>query len=258
MSDSITAKVFKFDPVVDSEPHYETYEVPWLTDEEDPTNKMTGMQVLQYINDEIEPISYDCGCIYGLCGRCSMTIDGEPGLACWTTFDRGTSHTFEPLNGLPIVKDLVVEREEMAKRFVLADARNKTVDPVTEIKDIDYDLYWNVLERMNLCRECLCCYANCNALQLGNAWDTYLGPGGMMQIAQRYYDPHDQANRVEQAAFSGVFDCVQCGNCTTVCPAAIPIAETIAMLQQEAEKAGLKPADTSAVSNRIMESMQNA
>lgn len=257
MTEPITAHVFRYDPAVDAEPYYVTYEVPWQ-DETDPTNKMTGMQVLQYINDEIEPISYDCGCIYGLCGRCSMTIDGQPGLACWTVFDPGTEHTFEPLQGFPIIHDLVIERKTMAERFVLPDSRNKSVNPIADIKDIGYTLYWDLLERINLCRECLCCYSTCNALQLGKAWDTYLGPGGMMQIALRYYDPHDEANRVEQAAFSGVFDCVQCGNCTAVCPAGIPIAETIAVLQEEAEKAGLKPDDTSAVANRIAEAMQSA
>ena len=256
MTESVTAKVFRFDPSVDAEPYYETYEVPWQ-DETDPTNKMTGMQVLQYIYDEIEPIGYDCGCIYGMCGRCSMTIDGTPGLACWTTFDPGSTHTFEPLQGMPVVKDLVVDRSALLDRFVQPDSSNKSVNPVKDIKDIDYDLYWDTLERMNCCRECLSCYSNCQALQLGNAWETYIGPGAMMQIAQRYYDPHDESNRVEQAAFSGVFDCVQCGNCTLVCPAGIPIHETIKMLQDEAEKAGLKPADTSQITTRIAESLRS-
>ncbi len=237
MADSITAKIFRYDPTVDEEPYYSTYEVPWV---EDPTNKMTGMQVLQYIHEEIEPIAYDYSCISGLCGRCSMVIDGIPGLACWTTLEPGT-HTFEPLTGFPVIKDLVVDRSAIKERFTDTEPYNKTVNPISEIKDIDYDLYWETLERINMCRECMSCYASCQALQMNNAWEKYIGPGAMMTIAQRYYDPHDEANRVEQAAFAGVFECIQCGNCTNVCPAGIPVAETIAVLQKEAEAAGLKP-----------------
>lgn len=239
MAESITAKVYKYNPAVDIEPSFATYEVPFDADEA--TGTMTAMQVLQYIYDEIEPIGFDCACVSGLCGRCSMMIDGIACLACWTTFEPGT-HTFEPLKGLPVVRDLKVDKHAVYERYVETNLANQTVKPVTEIKDIDYDLYWNTLERMNMCRECMCCYASCSALQAGN-WESYAGPGAMMQIGMRYLDPHDEADRVAQAAFAGVFECIQCGNCTSVCPSAIDIMGTIKLLQDAAERRDMKPAE---------------
>lgn len=247
MADTIIAKVFRYNPVVDEAPTYQTYEVPFA---DDPTGKMTGMQVLQYIYENEEAIAYDCSCISGLCGRCSMKIDGKPGLACWTALEPG-EHTFEPLDGFPIVRDLKIDKSAVYERYVATDAENKSVEPIKAIKDIDYDLYWNTLERMNLCRECMSCYSNCKALNLGNAWGTYVGPGAMVQIALRHLDPHDEADRIQQAAFSGVFDCVQCGNCNLVCPSAIDIMGAIKMLQDSAEDQGLKPSNASEVADRV-------
>lgn len=237
MADVINAKVHMYNPAVDAEPTYKTYEVPFDADET--TGKMTAMQVLQYIYDEIEPIGYDYACVSGLCGRCSMMVDGIACLACWTTLEAG-AHTFEPLRGFPVVRDLKVDKRSVYERYVSTDLANQTVGPIAEIKDIDYDLYWNTLERMNMCRECMCCYASCSALQVGN-WESYAGPGAMMQIGMRHLDPHDEADRVAQAVFSGVFECIQCGTCTSVCPSAIDIAGTIKLLQDAAEERSMRP-----------------
>lgn len=240
MADSITAQVYRYNPATDAEPRYESYEVPFTPDET--TGKMTAMQVINYIYDEIEPIGFEVSCSSGLCGRCSMMIDGQAGLACWTCVEPG-EHTFEPLAGLPVVRDLKVDKHAVYERYVATNLSNQTVNPIAEIKDIDYDLYWNTLERMNLCRECMCCYASCSALHMGNKWETYAGPGAMVQIGMRHLDPHDEADRVAQAAFAGAFDCIQCGNCNAVCPSAIDIMGTIKLLQDAAEERGMKPAE---------------
>ena len=117
---------------------------------------------------------------------------------------------------------------------------NQTVAPVARIKDIDYGLYWETLERMNMCRECMCCYASCPALQEQGLWETYAGPGAIVQIAQRHLDPHDEADRVGQAVFAGAWNCLQCGACTEVCPSGIDVAGTIKLLRDAAEERGLK------------------
>ena len=240
MADTITAKVYRYNPATDVEPSYSTYEVPFDADPE--TGKMTAMQVLRYIYDNIEPIAFDYSCVSGLCGRCSMMVDGTPGLACWICVEPGT-HTFEPLAGFPVVRDLKVDKHAVYDRYVETNLSNQTVNPITEIKDIDYDLYWNTLERMNMCRECMSCYAACSVLGVSGGWDKFVGPGALMQIGMRHLDPHDEADRVGQAVFSGAFECIQCGHCNEVCPSAIDIMGTIKLLQDEAEARGMKPAE---------------
>lgn len=236
MTESIKAKVFRYDPTTDSAPRYAEYDVPW---QEDESGFMTGLQVLNYIYENIEPIAFDHNCRGSICGRCSMTIDGKPGLACYTPLEPG-EHTFEPLESLPIIRDLVVDRAAYSRKFIESGVAKKTVDPVTKSDPIDYDLYWNTLEYLNNCRECMCCYDVCSALKERNQWD-YIGPGAMMQIAMRHLDPYDEADRISEAVFSGIWNCNLCGNCTTVCPAQIDHMSLLGLLQSEAEKRGMKP-----------------
>ncbi len=237
MADGITARVLRYDPSMDEEPHFETYEVPWV---DDGTGFMTGLQVLHMINRDFEEIGYDYCCRSGLCGRCSMLIDGEPKLACWTALTPG-EHRFEPLSSFPVIKDLVVDRERAYSQFVNANAAIQTINSLTELKPIDYDLYWNTLERINMCRECMCCYEGCMALKVDGGWNDYVGPGAMMVIAQRYLDGEDQSDRLGQAVFSGLFKCVECGNCTRVCSSTIPVLETIKIMKEAARERGLEP-----------------
>ncbi len=235
---TITAKIFRYDPSVDEEPHYSTHEVEWI---DDGTGIMTALQVLHAINYDEEAFGYDHNCSSGLCGRCSMLIDGKPGLACWTPLEPG-EHTFEPLPGFPVIKDLVVDRSKARQQFVNVDTTIHTVDPIVTLPDIDYELYWETLERLNMCRECMQCYAVCPVLKDGNN-TRFVGPGAMGQIAQRYFDTEDQSDRLGQAVFSGLWDCTLCGECTAVCPSGIKHVELFQKMQEDARERGLVPSE---------------
>lgn len=234
--DPIIAKVFRYDPAVDAEPYYATYEVPWI---DDPSGIMTALQVLHAINYDIEAIGYDHNCDSGLCGRCAILVDGTPKLACWARLEPG-EHTFEPLPGFPVIRDLVVDKSKARSKFVLVDTSIKTVDPIVTLADIDYDLYWNTLERLNMCRECMNCYAVCPQMANGN-WNSYVGPGALAQIAQRVLDGEDQADRIGQAVFAGLWKCIECGLCSSVCPSGIDHVGLHQMMKEQAEARGLKP-----------------
>lgn len=229
----ITAKIFRYDPSVDDEPRYETYEVPWK-------DFITGLEVLHYINENFEAIGYDYCCRSGLCGRCSCTIDDVPGLACWRTLQPG-EHVFEPLKGLPVVRDLVTDHSSIMQKLVESRLAVQTVKPITEIANLDRDLYWETLEPVNMCRECMSCYAACPALQEENKWESFIGPAAMAQIALRYFDPQEEGDRVQQAVFSGLWDCTLCGECSKVCPSYINHVKIFEVLQKAAEERGLKP-----------------
>lgn len=253
MSDSITAKVFRYDPSVDGAPYYSTYEVPW---DDDGSGTMTGLQVLNYIYENEEPIVVDYNCRGGLCGRCGMVIDGKPCLACHTSLDAG-EHTFEPLGDLPVIRDLMVDRAPFMQKFVASEVAKKTVEPIAGAGNLDFDLYWNTFERLNSCRECMCCYEACPALTERNDWD-FVGPGAMMQIAYRALDPYDEGDRVKQAVFSGLWRCDLCGKCMLVCPAQIDHVGLLTQLQTMAEQQGLKPTDPSAFPSAPVEKQEPA
>lgn len=236
MPDVYKITIQRFDSSVDTELYETTYEVP-----DDPDfAPMTALKALHYINRYEEPIAYDYNCRRGSCGRCAIMVDSEPKLAC--LYELTGNHTFAPLTGFPVIRDLVVDKQEAYAKFVQSNHTIKTLGPTDVLKPIDGDFYRDIIYPLNACRECMLCYASCQALNDFHKKGSYAGPGAMQQIYLRHVDGEDKMSRVEQAVFAGLFECVQCGNCTTVCPSLIPGAEHIKEMMDEATVQNLKPA----------------
>ena len=84
-------RISKFDPAVDAEPYYITYDVPFK-------EKMTLLEAIVYVHENNEAVNYDYSCHGRMCGRCAVMLDGIPSLACSTPII-DSSHTIEPLKG---------------------------------------------------------------------------------------------------------------------------------------------------------------
>ncbi len=100
----IQVKVFRYDPAVDGEPRYQTYDVPF-------TEGMSAMTALDYIYQNLDGTLayYDhAACDLGICARCTGKINGKPGLFCQTLIQGDV--TLEPSIPDRVLKDLVVKR----------------------------------------------------------------------------------------------------------------------------------------------------
>jgi succinate dehydrogenase/fumarate reductase iron-sulfur protein len=232
--EKIIAKVFRYDPSVDAEPTYNTYEVPWK-------ELITGLEVLVYINENYEAIEFDSCCRSSLCGRCSMMINGTPGLACWTALEPGEV-TFEPLRGFPVIRDLITDHSKVMVKMVDAGLAVETNEEITKLPNIPYDMWVNTFEPLNLCKECMCCYAACPIIYEKKDFESFIGPAALVQIGMRFFDPKDKSDRAAQAAFNGLFECSLCGDCSEVCPAYIDHVSIIKAMMEAATEAGLEPA----------------
>jgi succinate dehydrogenase/fumarate reductase iron-sulfur protein len=97
-------KVFRFDPTDDKEPRYEAYEIPgevW--------HNRKVMDVLRYIYQNLAPgLAFREVCYQGLCGCCTMRVNGKPALACDTFASQ--EMTIDPLNKNKVVKDLITSK----------------------------------------------------------------------------------------------------------------------------------------------------
>ena len=101
---NIKVKVLRFDPALEERPHYQTYEVPL-------TEGMTVLDVLDYIYENIDcSLAYfdHAACRHGMCGGCTLLINGKPSLACQTPVYEDI--VIEPLSNFEIVRDLVYLR----------------------------------------------------------------------------------------------------------------------------------------------------
>ncbi len=103
MTDHATVKIFRFDPAVDKEPRYESYEVPY--------EYWSGVKVIdtiRYIYEKFAPgLSFRELCRQQVCGACTMLVNKKPVLACDTFSEE--EMIIEPLPNRPILKDLVTD-----------------------------------------------------------------------------------------------------------------------------------------------------
>ena len=177
------------------------------------------MEVLVYINENCEELAFDYYCRGRVCGRCAIMFDGDPTLACVTPVEDG-NHSIGPLNGYPIVRDLVVDRHglhdslsKLRKRIRAKDATQEEV-----LAPMDPEQYKRT-ESLEWCARCGVCNASCPLLNMAGGREKYIGPAGMVAIASRYYDPLDQGDRFVQAVQEGLYSCIMCGKCDEVCSA---------------------------------------
>lgn len=204
--------IMKYDPSIDTAPHKEVYEVPYK-------ENMTALEAMVYINENCEDLAFDYYCRGRVCGRCAVMYDGEPTLACVTLVSDG-SHEFEPLNGYPVVRDLVVDRHGLQGKLSGLRKRIKATEVTKEeaLAPMDPALY-NRAESLEWCARCGVCNASCPVLAKADGPEKYIGPAGMIAIASRYYDPLDDGDRPLQAVQEGLYSCIMCGKCDEVCSA---------------------------------------
>jgi len=103
MNDSkAVVKIFRFDPKLDREPRYETYEVP-----PEAWENRKVIDVLRYIFENFAPgLAYREACYQRLCGACTIRVNNKPVLACDAIATQ--EMVIEPVTRGQILKDLVV------------------------------------------------------------------------------------------------------------------------------------------------------
>jgi succinate dehydrogenase/fumarate reductase iron-sulfur protein len=226
--------VYKYDPATDVEPYTVSGEVPYK-------EKMTALEALVYFNENVESVNLDYNCACRMCGRCALMLDGVPCLACVMPIT-DADHSFEPLAGLPVIRDLIVDKSALDTQMTQIFQRVR-IEPFTEetLTPKEYDPSVKApLYAMEFCARCGVCNASCPAKMTFS--DEYVGPTVMLAVAYRHLDPLDQGDRVMEAVSEGLYRCIMCGKCDEVCPQQdIEHLQTWTMLRAEAEERGIKP-----------------
>ena len=104
--------VYRYNPDLNSNPYLDTY----ILDKND--FGPMGLDVLLYIKNNIDPtLTFRRSCREGICGSCSMNINGTNTLACILNIAEETHLKIYPLPHMPVVKDLVPDMKDFYKQY---------------------------------------------------------------------------------------------------------------------------------------------
>jgi succinate dehydrogenase / fumarate reductase iron-sulfur subunit len=219
----VTLRIFRYNPEKDKKPHYESYEV-----NADPTDRI--LDLLEYIKGHNDgTLSFRRSCAHGVCGSDAMRINGRNYLACKVLVkDLGTGRiTVEPLLGLRVIKDMIVDMEPFFEHFrsVMPYFVNDQAPPEGERLQSIAER-----ERFDDTTKCILCAACTTACPSYWANDRYVGPAAIVNAHRFIFDSRDQAAaerlRILNDQF-GVYRCHTIFNCTIACPREIEITKAI-------------------------------
>jgi len=217
---------------------------------------MSFLEMLDVLNNELiekgeEPVSFDHDCREGICGSCSLYINGEahgPDRLITTcqlhmrTFKDGETIVIEPwrAKAFPVIKDLVVDRTafdriQHAGGFISVNTSGNTIDAnAIPINKEDADESFMAAT----CIGCGACVASCKnssaMLFVGAKVSQFaLLPQGKVEATNRVL------NMVKQMDEEGFGNCTNTGACEVECPKGISL-ENIARMNREYLAASLK------------------
>ena len=204
----------------------------------------------QLILQEIDPVTFDHDCREGICGSCSMYINGKPhGPQKGTTtcqlhmrhFNDGDTIIIEPwrAKGFPVIKDLMVDRSSFDRiiqsgGYISVNTGNAPDGNSIPIKKQDADEAFSAAACIG-CGACVAACKNASAMLFVGAKVNQLSllPQGMPERSSRV---KNMINTMEEEGFG---HCTNTGACEAECPKEISI-DNIAKLNREYIRALLK------------------
>ena len=223
-------RVYRWNPDDGENPRTDTY-----TLDLDQCGPMV-LDALIKIKNEIDPtLTFRRSCREGICGSCSMNIDGTNTLACLKPIAevRGEVRIY-PLPHMAVVKDLVPD-------LSMAYAQLQSVQPWLQADSPpppDAERLQSPAERKQLdglweCILCFCCTTSCPSYWWNG--DRYLGPAVLLAAYRWIADSRDERTGERLDALQDPFKLYRCHtimNCTQTCPKGLNPAQAIGKIKQ--------------------------
>lgn len=218
----VTLKLKRYNPEQDEAPHWKSYSV----DVEETDRVLDALHYVKWYQDGTLTLRRSCA--MGICGSDAMRINGQNRLACKTLLrDLGHEITIEPLLGLPVIKDLVVDMEPFMAQYrsVMPWLINDEVPPTRERHQTIEQR--EVFDDTTKCILCAACTTSCPSFW---AKGEYVGPMAIVQAHRFIFDSRDRGASQRLEILNepdGVWRCRTIFNCTNACPREIEITRAI-------------------------------
>lgn len=225
---NINVKIKRFNPEADKRPYWAEYSL-------DVRETDRVLDVINQIKWEMDgSLSYRRSCAHGICGSDAMLINGVNRLACKILVrDLGDVISIEPIRGLPVLKDLIVDMEpffdsyKAVLPFFINDDPEPPIERYQSVEDRE------IFDASTKCILCACCTTSCPVFWTNGR---YIGPAAIVNAHRFIFDSRDQGadERLQiMNQSNGLWRCRTAYNCTEACPRDIPITKAIEEVKRE-------------------------
>jgi succinate dehydrogenase / fumarate reductase, iron-sulfur subunit len=221
---TVTFRIRRFNPEVSADAVWEDFQM-----EIDPKERvLDGLHKIKWEQDGT--LTFRRSCAHGICGSDAMRINGKNRLACKTLIkDINPSKpiTVEPIKGLTVLKDLVVDMDPFfqAYRDVMPFLVTKGNEPTRERLQSAEDR-----ERFDDTTKCILCAACTSSCPVFWNDGQYFGPAAIVNAHRFIFDSRDEAGEQRLEILNdkdGVWRCRTTFNCTDACPRGIEVTKAI-------------------------------
>ncbi|MEU6505550.1 MULTISPECIES: succinate dehydrogenase iron-sulfur subunit [Streptomyces] len=222
---TVTFRVRRFNPEVSGEATWEDFQL-----EIDPKERvLDGLHKIKW--DVDGTLTFRRSCAHGICGSDAMRINGKNRLACKTLIKDINPEkpiTIEPIKGLTVLKDLVVDMEPFFQAYrdvmpflVTKDTNEPTRERLQSAED---------RERFDDTTKCILCAACTSSCPVFWNDGQYFGPAAIVNAHRFIFDSRDEAGEQRLEILNdrdGVWRCRTTFNCTDACPRGIEVTKAI-------------------------------
>ncbi|EST31581.1 succinate dehydrogenase iron-sulfur subunit [Streptomyces sp. CG1] len=222
---TVTFRVRRFNPEVSAEAAWEDFQL-----EIDPKERvLDGLHKIKW--DVDGTLTFRRSCAHGICGSDAMRINGKNRLACKTLIKDINPEkpiTVEPIKGLTVLKDLVVDMEPFFQAYrdvmpflVTKDTNEPTRERLQSAED---------RERFDDTTKCILCAACTSSCPVFWNDGQYFGPAAIVNAHRFIFDSRDEAGEQRLEILNdrdGVWRCRTTFNCTDACPRGIEVTKAI-------------------------------
>jgi succinate dehydrogenase / fumarate reductase iron-sulfur subunit len=221
----VILKIRRFDPERDEEPHWERYEVPV-----GPGDRL--LDALHWIKWNLDgSLTFRRSCGHGVCGSDAVRVNGANKLACKILVKDlaapGGEISVEPIKGLPVNKDLLVDMDPFFESYravmpwLITDDHEPTLERLQSQED---------RARFDDTTKCILCAACTSSCPVFWSNGDYFGPAAIVNAHRFIFDSRDSGADERFEILSdrdGVWRCRTTFNCSEACPRGIKVTQAI-------------------------------
>jgi succinate dehydrogenase / fumarate reductase iron-sulfur subunit len=232
----VTFRIRRFNPEVPgkNKPYWQEFH---LSDVDETDRILELMHRIKWEQDGT--LTLRRACAHGVCGSDAMRINGVNRLACKVLVrDVGSKIQVEPILGLPVLKDLVVDMEPFFANYraVMPYFINDSPVPADGRERLQTQADREKFDDTTKCILCAACTTSCPSYWANG---DYVGPAAIVQAHRFIFDTRDEGaqERLEvMGEPNGVWRCRTIFNCTPACPRGIQVTRAIGEVKLAIQK----------------------